>query len=783
MKEFNLRMVLTGKDAGASNLLRQWSQKIKQTNDDAVKSTQQSAQQQNNVTRNAMRTRQRDMAAMGKLGVRSEREIQREINMTIAAYNRLAKSGTVSQKELQRAARATKEQVAGLRQELGQTTKMGRLMNGGRVVAGMAAATVAAGAVLDEPLKKRRSFDLELAYAANTAYAERDVQGRIAGKQDLYGSVKNAVQVGGGNREDALSGLNTMIASGSVKIEVAKNLLPTLQKAAVGSGGTTDDMARIAIAAMQNFGINESQITEVLDKAVASGQAGNFELNDMARWLPQQLAAAQNAGMSGMADFETILRANQQARTTAGTSDEAGNNLVNLLAKITSQDAVGKFKKVEYRDTDGKIKGIDLTQSLLDRKAKGENTIDAFIGIIDKMMTSNKQYQQLQEQINKAKGEEKQQLLSQQASILEGTAIGEVVADRQALMALLGIRNSKDLGGEVSEAITNSKGSIDTAHAVIMDTTSAKAQNKDNARDFAQMESLKTFDEALGGINQTLADYAAKYPELSAVMAGSELAIKALAAAAFSASIAVAMMGKNPLDYLPGNKGPGGGGPTSSGGKAGGLGGLGKWLGGLVKYGKWGAGAGLMLHSDELGGGLDVMPDGKGGFIQRSKYYDPANPTEKQKAKPPVQPQYVDPATRQPWQPKQVQPLQPGRWQNIQTTRPPVAELARAQPPRESLADLLKKLQPQGNNSFAKAAQVGQNMGMSNVKPLDASTYQAGVRESSATIGNQLQQIDSRLAGQQQTIQNNMQVSIDGRVVAEQVAKYQVAMFGRGAAQ
>ena len=74
-------------------------------------------------------------------------------------------------------------------------------------------------------------------------------------------------------------------------------------------------------------------------------------------------------------------------------------------------------------------------------------------------------------------------------------------------------------------------------------------------------------------------------------------------------------------------------------------------------------------------------------------------------------------------------------------------------------------------------------MGMSNVKPLDASTYQAGVRESSATIGNQLKQIDSRLAGQQQTIQNNMQVSIDGRVVAEQVAKYQVAMFGRGAAQ
>ncbi|MEN2802715.1 hypothetical protein OBFLKGFO_00736 [Mannheimia haemolytica] len=42
---------------------------------------------------------------------------------------------------------------------------------------------------------------------------------------------------------------------------------------------------------MQQFGIKEEDIGRALDMAVAAGQAGNFELADMARWLPQQMAA------------------------------------------------------------------------------------------------------------------------------------------------------------------------------------------------------------------------------------------------------------------------------------------------------------------------------------------------------------------------------------------------------------------------------------------------------------------------------------------------------------
>lgn len=55
--------------------------------------------------------------------------------------------------------------------------------------------------------------------------------------------------------------------------------------------------------------------------------------------------------------------------------------------------------------------------------------------------------------------------------------------------------------------------------------------------------------------------------------------------------------------------------------------------------------------------------------------------------------------------------------------------------------------------------------------------------ENSALVGNRLDAINSTLAGQQQVIQNNMTVTLDGRVIANEVSRYQYAMFGRGVGQ
>ena len=539
-----LTLTLGAKDSGASAAVKKLNSDVKTLATTTEQQIKKTGAEQIRVIRTVEREQRQAAGARSRLGIRSEQEIQREIARTQQAYRSLASSGRASQRELQRAAKATRDRVKELNAEMGKTSKFGGAMKWGKAGGMMMAGGAAAAMTLRDPLEKRRSFDLNLAYASNTAYSDRDAKGRIAGKQELYDAVKKTVTAQGGSRDQALDALNSMIASGTVEVNTAKQLLPIIQRASVASGADSNDIAQIAISAMQQYHIKPEDIGLALDKAMAAGQAGQFELNDMAKWLPQAMAATANGGMNGMKDFDVLLRALQQTRITAGSSDEGGNNFVNLAAKITSADAVTKFKKADYVDKNGKHHdGIDLTQSLLKHKEKGENTLDAFMNIVDEYMSSNKQYQDLQKKINNSKNDlDKKQLLEQQATILSGTAVGDLVSDRQALMALLAIKNNKDFGNDVMKEIQNAKGSIDTAHAVIQDTTYAKKQNFDNTKDFGAMESLKGMDETLGNINQKLADYGNKYPELGEAIGGTSVAFSALTTAAMAAAGALGMM-------------------------------------------------------------------------------------------------------------------------------------------------------------------------------------------------------------------------------------------------
>ncbi|HHF5283698.1 TPA: phage tail tape measure protein [Haemophilus influenzae] len=481
--------------------------------------------------------------ARERLGVRSEHKIQQEINHTIAAYNRLKRSGTATSRELARAAEATRSKIAGLNAEMGKTTWGQRLGNVGTAIASVGAGMAAGAMVMAQPMKKEMDYDRRLAMVSNTAFSDRDVAGRIAGKKELHDAVKSAVETGGGTKEEALGALDKLLASGTVKAETAMKLLPTLQKGAVATGASTEDLSAIAISAMQQFGISEDQIGAVLDKAVAAGQAGNFELSDMARWLPQQMAAAKSAGLSGMDGFEALLVANQQARVTAGTSDEAGNNLVNLLAKLTSKETADRFSKLEIKGKDGKTHGIDFIKSMENEKKQGKNSIEAFGSIMDMVVGEDKRYQALKAKLKTAKKEEQQSLIEQMTNLVEGTAIGQIISDRQALMALLGIRNNVELGKQVKEEVTNSDGATDKSHKVVISTNSAKVEQAKNAVEFAQMEGMKSFNNALGDAAIKLAEYAKAYPDLTSTLTTAGTVITALSTAAIAASGALALLG------------------------------------------------------------------------------------------------------------------------------------------------------------------------------------------------------------------------------------------------
>lgn len=549
MANMDLSLTLKAKDY-ASGVVKSVENSVSKSTKNIENQAQRSATTQQRAVRQTAQVteqsyRQIQQAARNRemLGVRSERSIQNEINRTRAAYDQLKRSGIASGRELDRAAVATKRRIAELNAEMGKISMGQRLGNVGRGIAGLAAGATAAGMVLAQPMKKQMDYDRSLAMTANTAFAERDVAGRIAGKAELNNAVKSAVEIGGGTKEDALGALDTMLASGAVKADTAMKLLPMLQKGATATGASTDDLAKIAISAMQQFDISEDQIGEVLDKAVAAGQAGNFELADMARWLPQQMAAGKSAGLKGMSGFEALLVANQQARVTAGTSDEAGNNLVNLLAKLTSKETSDRFRKLDIKDKDGKDHGVDFIASMEAQKKKGKNSIEAFMSIMDQVIGQDGKYQALQKKLKSAKKEDQAQVLNEMTNLVEGTAIGQIISDRQALMALLGIRNNVNLGKEVKESLDKSEGAVETSHAVIKDTNSYKVEDAKNNVDFAQMEGMKGFNDALGDVSVKIAEYAKAYPDLTGKIVTAGTVVAALSAAAITAAGSLRLLG------------------------------------------------------------------------------------------------------------------------------------------------------------------------------------------------------------------------------------------------
>ncbi|SSM07683.1 phage tail tape measure protein [Klebsiella pneumoniae] len=546
MRSLQLAMTLLAKDQGSKVLRQTLADVLKQTNankkaeEEAARVREQSAQSGIRASRTLQQEYQRAANARSVLGIRSERDIQREIAQTQAAYNRLLRTGTLTANEQTRAFRAMTNQVAQLRTELnGAGQSMSRMerarMWGGNVTA-FAGGIAAAGAIVAPSVRNQMTYEQRLASMANTAFEDQNTAGRQSGMQSMDTLIRRAVAIGGGNKESAAETLDTLLASGAVDYKSAERLLPTLQKYATASGADSTDLAQIAIRLKQSFGITDEQIPTALNMAIKSGQLGSFELKDQAKWLPQQLAAGNALGMRGLGDLAVLLGINQASAITAGSTDEAGNNVVNLLAKINSQDAATSAAKIMYNG-----KGIDLPGSLVAARGKGINALDAFSGIVDKIVNNNPAYQKLEKQLSSTSdGSTRREIMESQAKLLEGSAVGKIIADRQALMALIAYRANRGYMNDVVKGVNTERNLPANQQAgeqnfdLIKGTNFYKVNQLNNTRDFAQMDSIQPLSDVLGKLSGELNDYAGAYPGLTKVLAGAETAIKAMTAAAWA---------------------------------------------------------------------------------------------------------------------------------------------------------------------------------------------------------------------------------------------------------
>ncbi|EFC1562926.1 tail length tape measure protein [Escherichia coli] len=566
---FKVGMTLTAKDE-ASQVLEKGQKQVIKATEGVTKATRKAGAEQKrteqesiNSTKKAAKEIQRAARARETLGIRAEREIRREIYLTVASYNRLARAGFESAQEQERAMQATREKARALKRELDGVTqaqmKMAKtpvIPERGRFARAAAfggnAVTIGGGiaagaAIMAQPVKKQMSYERQLAMMANTAFSGGGLEGRRAGLEQMKSSIRNAVTYGGGTKEDAAETLDALLKDGGISFETASKWLPELMKYATASGASATDLANVMLKGKKTFGFRDEDISTVLNMAIAAGKEGSFELSDMARWLSSQLGSASAAGMRGKDDFVKILALNEAAAITAGSSDEAGNNVFNLLAKLTSHDIETAAKSIDYNG-----KGIDFSGTLVQAREHGLDPIDALSSLIDKIVASDKRFQELQKKLASARDKgEQTAVYDSMAKLLEGFGVGKLVADQQALKALLAYRNNPEYRKKVEDAINQQRtlpegqraGDVD--FNFISGLNDFKTEQAKNTLEFSQMDGVKKLADASGTVADAITWAGKEFPGLTTSVVTATTAIKAMTAAA------VTFAG---LKFITGNK-------------------------------------------------------------------------------------------------------------------------------------------------------------------------------------------------------------------------------------
>ena len=179
---------------------------------------------------------------------------------------------------------------------------------------------------------------------------------------------------------DIARAMDTLLGMG-LDGSTSETILPTLGKTATAYNADIADLAKTAMAAIDNLKLKAEDLPRAMDMIARAGKEGAFELKDMAQYLPALAAMAEVNGMRGIEAIGELGAALQITRKGAGDSAEAATNLRNVLQKLTSEQVVGKFKK---------LGGINLKEQLDAQVKAGVSPLEAIINITRDVIEKSK---------------------------------------------------------------------------------------------------------------------------------------------------------------------------------------------------------------------------------------------------------------------------------------------------------------------------------------------------------------------------------------------------------
>jgi TP901 family phage tail tape measure protein len=236
---------------------------------------------------------------------------------------------------------------------------------------------------------------------------------------------------------EVAAGAQVLIAGGISNVKELEAYAPLMSKFATATRASMDDLGSVAIALSDNLGIGASGFERSMNMLASAGKNGQFELADMAKWLPQLTPQFAALGITGERAVAEIGASLQIARRGAGSNDEAANNFKNFLSKLTAKDTLKSFEGA----------GINLQESMQNLVGKGLTPVQAMLEVITQYVGSKgpKAAGEFQKAMAIKDDAEREIALKR---LNESYKLGELFADMQVLSFVRpALANRKDLSG------------------------------------------------------------------------------------------------------------------------------------------------------------------------------------------------------------------------------------------------------------------------------------------------------------------------------------------------
>ena len=368
-----------------------------------------------------------------------------------------------------------KQERLAARMATGQALKDARANTWGQMKE-TGAAAVAFGAPIVKSVGVAASFQDQM--------RDISITGEFSNAQEaaLGQTVRDAALKWNQAQDEIGRGMQVLVAGGIQNAKALEAYAPVMAKAATATRASMDDLGSVVIALRDNLRIGEDGFEGALNMLAYAGKRGQFEIRDMAKWLPELSPTFADLGVTGKEAVAEIGAALQIARKGAGNNDAAANNFRNFLAKLTSPDTIKDFAKAN----------IDLKTSMTLLRAQGFTPVEAMLKTIMQYL-GTKSPQAADQFLSAMKLKDDKERQAALDRLSEAYKLGELFQDMQAMSF---IRPAIANMGEMQDI---KQGSMDASDKGLLDADFKKRME-------GATEQFKAFKIGLMDIGITIGD-------------------------------------------------------------------------------------------------------------------------------------------------------------------------------------------------------------------------------------------------------------------------------------